>query len=322
MAFAGLAVQLIFLPWNMWYCRTKLNLRPVFHRMPTRFLFEIVNVSFFHFLASIVEMLFWATDKVILGMLASSVAVAIYNIGATFHNMVVNLSAAISGVLMPKITKMVYTKATNDELTELFITVGRIEFLIVSVFITGYTVFGQSFIGLWAGEGYTKAYAVALLTMYPICIPLIQNTGLNIIIAKNKHKFRSVLYFAIAILNVFTTYLSVPKWGIIAAALCSGVSYFFGHGIIMNIYYWKVIRIDIPRFWKEILRMAIAPTLMVAAGLIVLNYVIINSWLEFFMGVIIYLTVYIGLMWLFVMNRYEKGIIYGAFNGIRRRFSR
>lgn len=322
MAFAGVAVQLLFLPWNIWYCRSKLQLRPIFCRLPKGFIFEIINVSFFHFLSSIVEMLFWATDKVILGMLASSVAVAIYNIGATFHNMVVNLSSAIASVLMPKITKMVYTKATNKELTDLFIKVGRIEFIIVTLFITGYTVFGRQFISLWVGDSYSEAYAVALITMYPICIPLIQNVGLNIVIARNKHRFRSVLYLIIAIVNVVTTYLTVPIWGIIAAALCSGVSYFIGHGIIMNIYYWKVTGIDIPKFWKTILRMSIVPILMVTGGLIILNYVTINSWLTFLLGVIAYLIVYIILMWFFVMNSYEKSFLQNALSRVKGRFSK
>ena len=57
--------------------------------------------------------------------------------------------------------------------------------------------------------------------MFPLCIPLIQNTGLSIIIAQNKHQFRSIVYLIIAIMNVISTYLVVPTMGYIGAALCS-----------------------------------------------------------------------------------------------------
>ena len=47
-------------------------------------------------------MLFWATDKVILGMLAGTSIVAVYNIGSQFNNIFTNLSTAFSSVLTPE----------------------------------------------------------------------------------------------------------------------------------------------------------------------------------------------------------------------------
>ena len=59
-------------------------------------------------------MLFWATDKVILGMEASTAAIAVYNIGVTFNSMFTNLSTAVSGVLQPKVTIMVKQKPPSQ----------------------------------------------------------------------------------------------------------------------------------------------------------------------------------------------------------------
>ena len=64
-----------------------------------------------------------------------------------------------------------------------------------------------------------------------------------------------------------------------------------------------------PRFWGNILRMAIIPGLMLVAGLFVLERVTLNSWLTFFVGVMIYSGIYALLMYRFVMNDYEKDII-------------
>ena len=95
----------------------------------------------------------------------------------------------------------------------------------MALIISGFAVFGQAFIHLWAGDEYADAYWIAVLTMFPLCIPLIQNTGLSIVVAQNKHKFRSLTYLGIAIINAISTYLVVPYLGGIGAALCSCITY-------------------------------------------------------------------------------------------------
>ena len=308
MALAATIIQFMMLPINIVYCYRKLKIKPRFARMPKPLIKEMVGFSFFVFMGSIVDMLFWTTDKVILGMLAGTTAVAIYNVGGTFNNTVINMSTAVSGVLTPKITAMVVKDTQKDELSELFVRVGRLQYLVIALVVAGFTVFGQSFINLWAGEEYAEAYWITVLTLFPLCIPLIQNTGLSIIIAQNKHRFRSIVYLIIAAVNVVSTYLVVPYWGIIGAAACSGVSYIIGQGIIMNIYYSKVTGLNIPLFWKNILRMSIIPALMIVAGLVIDRYLIMDNWLIFFLSVIVFTIVYAVLMYLLVMNEYEKDV--------------
>ena len=311
MAVAGTALQVIMLIPNVFYCFCVLDIKPSFQRMPGSLIREMVGFSFYVFIGSIVDTLFWATDKVILGMLVGTVAVSVYQIGSTFNNVVMQLSTSISGVLTPKITGMVVKDAPKEALTELFIRVGRIQFLVVGLIVTGFAVFGQPFILLWAGEAYADAYWIAVLTLFPLCIPLIQNTGLSIVVAQNKHKFRSIVYLMIAIANVISTYLVVPYLGGIGAALCSCISYLLGQGLIMNFYYYKVIGIDIPLFWKNILRMAIFPGVMMVVGLFVKNAVSFDNWITFFAGVIVYTAIYCLGMYHLNMNDYEKDVIRG-----------
>ena len=309
MALATTVVRCLLAPISIVYCAKVLKVRPKFAKMPWRVIREMVGFSIFVFLGTLVDMLFWATDKVILGMLTSSVAVAIYNVGGTFNNIAMSVSTSISGVFTPRITSMVVTNQDKSELSALMIRIGRIQFLIVALIISGFAVFGQEFVVLWAGQEYRDAYWVAVLTLFPLCVPLIQNIAKSIVIAQNKHQFRSIVYLIIAIMNVISTYLIVPTMGIIGAALCSCVSYLLGQGLIMNIYYYKVTGLDIPLFWKNILKMAIIPDMMLIAGLLVNQIVVIDSWIIFFAGVVLFTVVYAVLMYRFAMNDYEKDII-------------
>lgn len=308
MALASTAMQLLMLPLNIYYCSEKLHLTPKFSKIPAQLLREMLGFSAFVFIGSIVDMLFWATDKVILGMLASTTAVAVYNVGGTFNNIVMNLSTSISGVLTPRITGMVVTSTPKEEWTALFIKVGRLQFIIIALIISGFTVFGQVFIEMWAGSEYRDSFWIAILTMFPLCIPLIQNTGLSIVTAQNKHQFRSIVYLIIAIANVISTYLVVPYMGCIGAALCSCISYLLGQGLVMNLYYYQVTGLDIPLFWKNICKMAMIPAGMMIVGLLLNQKISIDNWITFLSGVVLYTGIYALLMYRFSLNEYEKNI--------------
>lgn len=302
-------LQFMMLPLNAVYCFKVLQIRPKFRRLPIQLIKELVQFSAFIFLGSVVDMLFWATDKVIIGMLASTAVVAVYNIGSSFNTMMTNISTAFSGVLTPKVTVMVTKDAHPGQLTELFIRVGRLQYLIIALALSGFIVFGKLFIILWAGLEYENAYYIALVTLIPLAIPLIQNTGLSIIVAQNKHQFRSIVYLVIAIFNVISTYLTVPYWGALGAAVCSGVSYVIGQGVIMNIYYYKVTKLDIPKFWQNIGKMSVIPGLMIIAGMWVRSKINFTSWPILILAILTFTIVYSTSMYFIIMNDYEKDVV-------------
>ena len=155
------------------------------------------------------------------------------------------------------------------------------------------------------------------MTMFPLCIPLIQNMGLTIVIAQNKHQFRSIVYLIIAVANVIMTYISVPYFGIYGAAACSCIAYVIGQGIIMNIYYYKVTGLDIPLFWRNIFKMAIVPIIMTGACLFLNNFITINSWKIFLCGVVVFTLIYAILMYLFSFNQYERALFGGILKKVK-----
>lgn len=291
------------------YAVKKLQIRPSFQKAEPGLLREILKFSSFVFLASMVDILYWSTDKLIIGWAIGSVATAVYNIGASFNTYVTSLSTAISGLLVPRLTEMVVKDAPKEQFTELFIKVGRLQFIIISFIDSAFVAFGRQFILLWAGPGYEDSYVIALLTMIPVTIPLIQNTGLNILYALNKHKFRSIVYLGIAVLNVGLTFWWVERYGIIGAAMATCFAYILGNILIINWYYYKRIGLDIPLFWKNIGRICPVMVIMGAAWWFLLNALSVNSWLVFFLLAIVYTAIYFLLSYRFMMNQYEKDTI-------------
>ena len=294
---------------NLWFSMHRLHLRPRFGRAPAGLLREILGYSAFVFLASIVDILYWSTDKLIIGWALGTAATAVYNIGASFNAYITSLSTAISGLLIPKLTALAVKDAPKEEFTNIFIKVGRLQFIVVSFIVSAFVAFGRQFIALWAGPEYPDAYYVALLTMIPVTIPLIQNTGINILYALNKHKFRSIVYACVAVLNVVLTFWWVESYGIIGAAMATCIAYVVGNILIINWYYHKRIGINIPLFWKNILQMCPVMVFMGVAGWFALDALVVDSWLVFFGLAALYSILYFLLAYRFMMNDYERDVI-------------
>jgi len=306
------------------YVRLSIKIKPVYKNMPTYLIKELIVFSFWIFLSNVINQLYASTDTIIIGAIPAlaTVGVAIYNIGATFNNMMLSFTQGVSSMLTPKINTAVFSGDNSEELTDLLIRFGRLQAYIVAIVCSGFIVFGQDFILLWAGKGYEEAYWVALLTMVPSCIPLMQSVALNIIVAQNKHRFRALVYLAIAIINVVGTVVAVNYWGIIGAAAVSCVAYIIGQLFVMNWYYWKKIKLNIPRFWKSVAKIFIAPVVLGVAFSVIKIFIDFNNWAFIFAGIAVYTVLFVLISWFFAMNDYEKDIFRAPVKSIVRKFRR
>ncbi len=292
------------------YTVKRLHFKPSFQPAAPGLLREILHFSIFVFLASIVDVLYWSTDKLIIGWAKGTNETAVYNIGATFNTYVTAFSTALGGLLVPKLTTMVVKDVPKEEFTRIFIKIGRLQFIVVSFIVSAFVAFGQQFISLWAGPEYSRSYYVALLTMVPVTVPLIQNTGLNILYALNRHKFRSIVYACVAIANVVLTFWWVEEYGIIGAAMATCLAYVVGNILIINWYYHKKIGIDIPLFWKNIAKMCPVMLLMGTCAWFALREIAISNWMVFFSLAMVYTVIYFLLAYRFMMNDYEREVVF------------
>lgn len=305
---------------NGWYCIKKINMKFNYHNMNFKLLKEIGIFSFFIFINMIVDQINWSVDKFILGVFGGTTAVAVYAVGGQINTMYMSLSSSISSVFIPRVNTIVAEDENNNkELTDLFTKVGRIQFIILALVIGGFFVLGKFFISVWAGSGYQKAYYIALLLIVPVTVPLIQNTGIEIQRAKNMHKFRSVIYFLIALGNVVLSIPLVKLYGETGAALGTAITMTVGNIILMNWYYHTKIKLDIIYFWKQIFSLFPAVIISVVITFFIAKFIVINSIIKFILAGIIYVIVYFLCMFLFGFNSYEKELLKGPISKIIKR---
>lgn len=294
---------------NYLYCRKKLNIKVKFEGFDKVLFLEMFSYSFFIFIGVIVDKVNWSVDQFILGAVSGTIAVSVYSLASQLNALFINLSTALSGVLLPKISKMIAQKVSPKELTDEMIKVGRIQYLIIFLMASGLVLVGKEFIILWAGKEYEISYYIALLLILPVCFPLIQNLGISIMQAMNKHKFRAISTLIMSIINVIMSYFLAKSFGAIGSALGTTIALIVCNIIIMNIYYKKAIGLDIVRFWKEIIKMTIP--FIIPISLIIMFTHFTN--LTGIISVIVYSTVYTMLYcitaYFLSMNDYEKNII-------------
>lgn len=305
---------------NFLYCKKRIKIKIHFNGFQKNLFKEIAGFSFYIFIGVIVDRLYWSSGQIILGAKIGTAAVAVFAVAIQLQQMFRNFSTAIPGVFLPKITAMSAKKTSGKEISDLFIKTGRIQFILLSMILFGFILFGKQFITLWAGPGYEETYYIALLLIVPLSVPLIQNIGITILLARNKVKFRSLFYLALASLSVVLQLLVVDKYGGIGSAAAIAVGMILGQWIGMNIYYYKKEKIDIPEFWRQIGKMAISPIILSGVTFVILRFVLLDSVIELASGILLFVILYIPLFWKTSMNRYEKDIIYKPVNKVWSRF--
>ncbi|MEE3427348.1 MAG: oligosaccharide flippase family protein [Ruminococcus sp.] len=326
LAFATYIVQFI-------YAYKKLGMRFSFRKIQFSVFKGVFAFSGFLFINEITQLITNNTDKIVLGVVSGTVAVAIYTVGNNFTNYLYTCSTSISTVFSPKINKIVASakeEGTNPDaqLNKLFVKVGRLQFLILTLILVGFSSLGRQFIILWAGEDYSNSFWIALLLMFAPYVPLMQNIGLEVQKAKNLHKARSLFYFIVSILNAavtipvaafFSQKSFSPGAGGIAAAAATFGAMMIGQVLFMNIYYQKKVGIDVISFWKEIIKMLPGIILPLAAGLLLNIFLPASNFYILLAEILVVTVIYFFSTYFLSMNRYEKDLVVSPIKKLGRK---
>lgn len=302
---------------NFYYCKNKLKINIKYQGFDKKMFFVILNYSIWIFIGALVDKANWSVDNFVLGAVSGTIAVSIYSIAATLNQLFISLSTAISGVLLPKMSKLVAKKASSHELTDEMIKVGRLQNYIIFLMCSGLVLFGKEFIKIWAGDGFEESYYVALLLIIPVCFPLIQNIGLSIIQAMNKYKFKSISSGIMAILNIIISIFLAQRWGAIGAAIGTCISLVICNIVIINFYYYKKLKLNVIRFWKDILKQSIPFTIPIVMILLLMNLIRIEGIVGLLLYGLIYTSTFGLVSYYFSMNYYEKNIVNNVLNKLK-----
>lgn len=292
---------------DVYYCFVILKTKIKLHKFDFKLMKEISMYSLWVFIASLADFIYSRTDLFILGALVNSVAVAIYNVAEVINGLYTKITMVLSGFFLPRIVQMVSKNVSDHELTNMFIKVSRIQFLLAALVLTGFTLVGNEFIVIWAGPDYVIAYWVALLVMSSRFIPVVQVLATSVLQAKNKHAFQSKLYFGVALLNLAISIPLALTYGVIGVAFGTLVGKII-NTIVMNFNYAKV-GLEMKRYFKEVFVLFIPMIIVFIIGLFLKRSLDVTSWFDIILFSVILTAIYGGVMFKFFMNNSEKDML-------------
>ncbi len=308
-AIVDLTLSFVLLAVNYLYCKLHLRVRIKLHQWDFRLVKEAGVFTLAILMQSVINQFNSNVDNIVLGIYVSTAVVAMYSLVLQLYNMYCNLSTAVSSIYLPSISKAVFSGESDEKITQRIIKPSRIQLAILLLALTGFFLFGKSFIAVWVGVEYTEIYLLCCILLTTATVELSQNTITAILKAKNKLHGKTLILAGSTFVNVILTVLLVPKIGALGAVLGTAFSLVFGYGVALNLYYHFKININMKTYYKKTYR-GILPAAIIASivGIPIDLFLKLNGWLGFCVKAIIYVILYTIIVYFLGLNKEEKQI--------------
>ncbi len=313
MIVVAVVIGILIVICNVWFCFYKIKIKVAFKNFDLHLLKEIFWFSLFVFLKMILERVYWSSGQFILGATIGTISVAIFSIALQMKGYYESFSQAIGGLFLPRVTAMVANKDPLTQISEIFIKVGRIQFHIIGYILCVYILIGQQFIILWAGKNYYYAFEMSLFIMIPYTIPLIQSIGYSLVQAYNVQKPLILIFLLTTALTILISFLLIDTYGAKGCAIALSIAIFVGEIVLMNWFYWKRLKINIPLFWKEISKIAVPMLLVTGLCSFLKMFQTTSNFFYLLLNIFLFSTIYLPLVYFVGMNTYEKTLILSIF---------
>lgn len=307
----SISLGVIGLVWNVWYCFGILKAKMTWNGWDIPLCRSMFSFSIWMFLDRLINILNTGSSNFIVGMTKGAEEIAVYSYGLQLFNIFFTASGCIAGLFLPRVVNMVVNGASNEEQTDMMISLGRLQFILIGVMYFGIIFFGREFFHLWLGrtlgERTSECWFIAVTIMLPYGFLLLQALGWQILQARNAMKYRVSVLACTSALSLIVGYILCLRWGTKELAIGTALSVVLGQGLFVNWFYWRRLGLNIPRFFSETLSRVWLCVPLLCAVAFLLNAVIPEScWIYFFSKIVLFTIIY-GIVILFVYaNNSEK----------------
>ncbi len=314
----GFSISVIFL--NYLYCKYKLHIVFFVNFKNKPLMKELTGFSFFVFLHALMDQLYWRLGQLVLGAVSGPVAVANYAIVMQLTTFSIFMPVTMSGVFLPKLSSIATQSSNLTEIDAIFCKIGRLQFMFIMLLWVGFAFLGKTFIILWIGPGYDICYTITLLLMGAYVLDVTQNVGIPILQALKKHAFRAYIYTAMAILNFVLTIVLGRLYGEMGCAVATAICLCLGPGVAIN-WYYQHIGINLKLFFQNIFQLC--RPIVCACVVIMVGFYLIplaKNWISFISHGVVLTFFFVGFLWLFGLNEYEKNLFLDPLKKLKHKF--
>ena len=196
------------------------------------------------FLPQIAISLYVTLDRTMLGTLASTKDVGIYDQALKLVNILLTLVTSLGSVMLPRVANLLSTgdhKAVNKMHQMSFLIYN----LVIFPIIAGVLIVNDDFVQFFLGQDFQDAkYAIAIMIFRMFFIGWTNIMGIQILIPHNKNKEFMISTTVPAIVSVGLNLIFLPKLGFIGAAIVSVLTEALVWGI--QLYFTRTYLKEVP----------------------------------------------------------------------------
>jgi flippase wzx len=248
------------------------------------------------FLPQIAISLYVTLDRTMLGILASTKDVGIYDQALKLVNILLTLVTSLGSVMLPRVANLLAT-SNHKEVNKMHEISFLVYNLIIFPIIAGVLIVNDDFVQFFLGQDFQDArFAIAIMIFRMFFIGWTNIMGIQILIPHNKNKEFMISTTIPAITSVGLNLLFLPKLGYIGAAIVSVLTeaYVWGIQLFFTRSYLKEISIIAP-MTKIVLASAVMYALLLGSKTFIHFSPIINVLVFVMLSGIIYLFLILSL---------------------------
>ena len=173
------------------------------------------------FLPQIAISLYVTLDRTMLGVLASTKDVGIYDQALKLVNILLTLVTSLGSVMLPRVANLLATN-NHEEVNKMHEISFLVYNLIIFPIMAGMLIVNDDFVQFFLGQDFQDArYAIAIMIFRMFFIGWTNIMGIQILIPHNRNKEFMISTTVPAIISVGLNLIFLPKLGYIGAAIVS-----------------------------------------------------------------------------------------------------
>lgn len=310
--FVGFTVALI----RFAIFRKKSKIKINWHYFEKSELIALFSYSVWILLVQFAQMFRLSLIPTILGIFNDTTEISIFSIGRTLEGFVFTISAALNGLFLPMVSRMVHD-GNDSGILNLMIRVGRIQLYVIFLVFSGFCVFGDTFINLWVGETLHSSYYVFIFLVFVNVLSLTMQIGMDMVYAQNKIRHTALRVFVSSFIGLVLSIIVAPKYGAVGCAAATGFSLVLTQLLYVS-YFNKHLGLNMKQFFKKC-HLKILPLLVVyaVAAYLIKYWIGLRGWVEFGAAIVVFTIGYALVAYWLLFNKEEKELVANFVNKIK-----
>lgn len=300
------SISAVIILFSMGYCKKVLNITFTIKYFDKTVFKSSIGLCVAIFLQVIINQSNNNVDKFLIGIKMAPNMVAIYSVGMYIYSIFSSLTTIPISMYAPEVARNYTNGLRKKELTNSLVEPSRLIVLIGGTVLFGFIAVGKQFICLLYGYDYINAWYIAIVIMIPMFINMSNGVIINVLDVMNKRLSRSFILIFTTIANIIMTVFFLNVWGIVGAAIATAIATMVGQILIMNIYYKKIIGIDVLHLFHEIYAGILGFQILGCVVAFVIGTFISSNILGMMIGGIVYCLISFVGFWFFGANAEEK----------------